>query len=378
MTRTRFIAAATVLTIVATACGGDDDDDSGGESATTASGATASGATGGALADAYRELCPPEDAPDTMVLAIWGGKQTDLVLTGLQEFMDAVGTNVESTGDGTGDRLAKMRAEVGGQSIDVALVPVNEVPGLLEEDVIIEHDTNIPNYENLVEEAKVDGGYGTSLLAGVIAYNPEFVPEPPTSWTGLLDEQYKGHVAWSNLPGANGYAELAMIAKSMGGSEEDLSPAIERVSEFAQDGGIATITDFGPSVQPLVETGDVWIYAEISGQIQALIENELPLEITVPEEGSPAMMNVAVIPNGVRNEGCSKALVSALLSPAVQQRYIEGYFYHPTVSNVPIPPILADRVYPRPGDDLVELDWAAISANAEEYIDQFNREVVAQ
>jgi putative spermidine/putrescine transport system substrate-binding protein len=90
------------------------------------------------------------------------------------------------------------------------------------------------------------------------------------------------------------------------------------------------------------------------------------------------MMNVAVIPNGVRNEGCSKALVSALLSPAVQQRYIEGYFYHPTVTNVPIPPILADRVYPRPGDDLVELDWAAISANAEEYIDQFNREVVAQ
>jgi putative spermidine/putrescine transport system substrate-binding protein len=360
----RLVALLVVFVFVAAACSDDGGD---GDNGTT--GPAAEG-----LAAEYQRLCPPDEAPDTMVLGLWGGQQSQLVLTGLQDFMDATGVEVVTTEDGSSDRVAKLRAEVGAQSIDVAVIPDNEVAPLLAEGAILPEDTSIPNYENLADVAKIPGGYGTSLLAGVIAYNPEFVTEVPDSYLDLLDPKYSGHVAISSIPGAPGYALLSMIAREMGGSEDDLLPAIEALGEISD--GIAYIYDFGPAVVPLVLSGDVWIFAGIAGQVQAMIQSDVPLAIATSEAGLPAMMNVAVIGDGVQHEGCSKALVSAILSPAVQSRYIEVYYYAPTVTNVSVPPAFAKDVYPRSEDTLVDLDEEAINAKAPDYVDAFNRLVV--
>ena len=308
-----------------------------------------------------------------MTLGVWGGKQTDeVVLPGLSDFMDETGVQVLSTGDGTRDRLAKIRSHAG---VDVALLPVNEVVPLLAEGLILPTDESIANYEYLREDAKIDGGYGTSLLAGIIVYNPEFIPEPPDSWLDFLNPAYAGHVSIGNVPGAPGYAILAMVNRALGGTDDDLTPALEAFGKAASEGQFLYLTDFGPSIEPLVNSGDIWFSSGIAGQMEELIANDLPLKIVIPKEGPAAMMNVAVIPADTQNVGCAKALVSALLSKPVQERYATGYFYHPTVTNVEVPYYVADRVLPNAGQDLVTIDWHAIGAKTEEIVDYFNKNI---
>ena len=368
-----LIALFAVLALVAAACGDSE------ETTTTAAGTTtqAPGTTGEttttteAMTGTYTELCPPEEAPSTMTLGLWAGAQTDeVVLPGLANFMEETGVEVVSTGDGTGDRLAKIRSAAG---LDVAVVPVNEVTPLLNEGFILETDENIPHYENLIDEAKIGGGYGTSLLVDVIAHNPEFVPEAPDSWLDILDEAYAGHIAVGNIPGANGYAALAMVNRELGGTDDDLMPALEAFAEASE--GFLTLIDFGPGMEPLVESGDLWIYPEIAGLLQIFIQGGGPLELVIPPTGGAAMMNVAVIPVDNQHEGCSKALVAALIGAEVQANYVERFFYYPVNDSVEIPADIRDLVLPRPGEEIVQIDWAAINARAEEYIDFWNRNV---
>src|SRR5690606_15544512 len=123
---------------------------------------------------------------------------------------------------------AKIR---GGAGLDAALLPINEVARLLDEGYILPTDESIPNYEHLMEAARVDGGYGTSLIGGVLSYNPEFVTEPPTSWLDILDPAYAGHVAIGNVPGAVGYGAVAMVNRALGGTDDDLMPGLEAIAE---------------------------------------------------------------------------------------------------------------------------------------------------
>lgn len=324
--------------------------------------------------DPFLTLCPPDEAPDSLVLAIWGGPHVPVLDESLAGFTDLTGVNVTYTEDTTGDRLTKLNAEKGAPSIDVAILPINEVATLLENDVILPTDTEIPNYDVMKPAAQVDGGYGISLFQEVIAYNPEFVTEPPESWLDLFEGENRSHLAWGAIPGANGYAATVALAKSLGGSEDDLGPALEMLSDAADD--IVTFTDFGPSIEPYAESEEVWIYPQLSGVLQDFRQRGGPIELTVPEEGGPLLMNTATIPDGARSVGCSQALVGWLLSDEVQTAYAEQLYYSPATTTVELDDELSELIYPKDDSTVMDIDWDIINENAQDIIDQWNRTVV--
>lgn len=366
----RFGIAGLALVLTLTACGGGDgeptaDDTTADDEQTQADGDTPE--------DPYLALCPPEESPDTMVLGIWGGPHEPVLDEALAEFEDKVGTDVTYTQDSTGDRITKLNAEAGSPSIDVPIVPINEVPALLRDEVILPSQDDIPNVGDLKPSAEIPGGYGISLFQSVIAYNPEFVDEPPTSWLDLFDERFSGHLGWGDIPGANGYANLTMVARAMGGSEDDLTPAIEQVGEHADD--ILTFISFGPAAEPQVESGELWVYPQLSGVLQDFKERGGPIELTVPEEGGPILMNTAVLPAGARHEGCSKALIGWLLEDVTQETYAENLFYAPATTTVELSGDLQDKVYPIDESTAVDVDWQVISENVQDIIDTWNRAI---
>ncbi|MGY6500653.1 MAG: ABC transporter substrate-binding protein [Acidimicrobiales bacterium] len=379
MTITRFRASALAvllsLSLVAAACGADD-------SATPSADATTDDATddtaagGGDSAasdDPYLQLCPPEEAPDRLVLSIWNG-HIDTLTEAYAPFTELTGVEVEFLGNGTGDRITRLNVESGSPTIDMAVVPINEVGLLLDNGVVMETDTSIPNYENLYPAAQLEGGYGTSILQVAVGYNPEFV-DPPETWTDIFtDPQYAGAISLVQIPDASGYGTLAMLAREMGGDETDLTPAIDLIAEASDD--ILVFTNAGSEAEAQVSTGDVHIYPALAGTIVRYREEGGPVEITIPGEGGPAGLNVAVIPVGVEHEGCAKALVSWMLEPDVQLAYATAQYFGPAVDDVEIPDDLTDVLYPIDPDSVISLDWGAITTDAAENLDYWSRTVI--
>jgi putative spermidine/putrescine transport system substrate-binding protein len=102
----------------------------------------------------------------------------------------------------------------------------------------------------------------------------------------------------------------------------------------------------------------------------------VPVEFVVPEEGGPNGVNVAVIPEGVDSEGCSKAFVSWLMAEDVQTSWAEGLFYFPTNEAVELTPAVQSKVHPQDESTLVQLDWPTVARNVPQTMDLWNREVL--
>ena len=321
----------------------------------------------------YLALCPADQAPDKMVMSIWGGHQNDIG-DAVRQFTELTGVEIEYLENGTGDRITKLNVEKGGPTIDIAIVPVNEVPTLLANEVILPADPAVPNYDTLIDLARVPGGYGTSLLDIIIAYNPEFIPEAPTSWMDLLDPAYAGHVQLATVPTVTGYAALAIFNEQLGGPPDNVSAAIDAIAERRD--GIVDFYGFAPANYPLVEDGTIWIYPEISGVIQQYMDGGGPLEIAVPTEGGAAGMNVAVIPVGVPSEGCAKAFVGWLLDEGVQTAYAVNRYYATVNSALDLPADVVANIYPQDPASLYVVDWNFFSENAVEILDEWNRKVL--
>lgn len=360
---TTVAGSVAVLALAAAGCGGDD------EQPSTASAPVAPG-------DEYLALCPPDDAPDTMVLGVWGGPHEEVLDAGLAEFESKTGIDVKYTGDSTQDRITKLNAEKGSPSIDVALVGIEQVPRLRKAGVIMETQEDVPNADALKPEAKLDGGYGVSILQLVLGYNPDKIDPAPTSWNDLLRPDLKGHLALPVLPNANEFGTLTMLARLRGGSETNLSPGIDAVASIKD--GVKVFYPFEPAVEPQVKSGDIWMMVAIAGLLESGAQRGLPMQVAVPEEGGPLLMNVAVIPEGVRSTGCSKALVGWLLSEAVQEPYAEKMFYSPANADVELPEEVAQHIHPKDESSLVKIDWNAISENQSAILDEWNRKVVGK
>ena len=323
--------------------------------------------------DPYLALCPADEAPDKMVMSIWGGHQNNIGDAVLR-FTELTGVEIEYLENGTGDRITKLNIEKGGPTIDIAIVPVNEVPALLANEVILPADPSVPNYDTLIDLARVPGGYGTSLLDIIIAYNPEFIAEPPTSWLDLLDPAYADHVQLATVPTVTGFATLAIFNELLGGPPDNMSAAIDAIAERRD--GIVDFYGFAPANYPLVEDGTIWIYPEISGVIQQFADGGGSLAIAVPEEGGAAGMNVAVIPVGVPSEGCAKAFVGWMLGEDVQTAYAINRYYATVNSAIDLPADVAANIYPTDPGSLYVVDWDFFSENAVDILDEWNRKVL--
>jgi putative spermidine/putrescine transport system substrate-binding protein len=404
---TRVLAPAIAAALILAACGDDDDaadttaapattaaaattaapetsaattESTSGSDATMATTATseagtdttaASGGAGFASMDEITALCPEGERPDKLVFSTFDSHEK-LIGPSFADFTAATGIQIEFLSNSLGDRLTKMAAEKGSPTIDLALVPVNEVPALLENGIVEPTDTSIPNYDQLLDVAKIDGGYGTSVLQFGIAYNPQYVTTPPTSWKDLLDPKYAGHIAFPAMPNSGGYAALSMLNRDAGGDDGDLTAGIDAVA--AAKSGIVTFYPSSPSIEPQILSGEIWIYPDIGGAALAAQDRGVPVEITIPEEGGPAGLNTVVLPVGSDHLGCTKAFVSYFLGEQVQGAWASALHYG-SVSSAFTPP--ADvEVYPKNNSTIVQLDWPTIAANGPDTLDIWNRQVV--
>jgi putative spermidine/putrescine transport system substrate-binding protein len=311
----------------------------------------------------------------TFTLAVWGGNNPKVLDKYLVPRFEAeTGAKFQYDTGSTTDRLTKLYTEKGNPSIDVAIVPIDSVPKLLADDVILPTDTSIPNYSKLIPEAQIPGGYGVSVQVVAVGYSPDRVPKAPESWMDLWDDAYKNRLALGAIPGANGVAFLAMINRLEGGDETDLSKGINKIKELKP---IRAFYDESGQIPPMIENNEIDAFTMLSGLTASFKAAGAPFDIVIPKEGSPLTMNVAVIPKGTKNLDLAKKAVEILMSEELQLGYAEILYYAPTNTEVELPPNLQEIIHPRKGDKLIQLDWAALEEHNEEMLEMWNKEIVS-
>lgn len=248
--------------------------------------------------------------------------------------------------------------------------------GEIQADVLLAAD--VPTFEGYVEEGDLqqldgvdtegvmdavvdDEGYyvGTRVIPTVIAYNTEAVGTPPTSWSELTDEQWKGRIAVPN-PDVSGAAAFNL-------SVWELTDGLGR--EWIEDlvANEPTVLESNGPVGQAVAAGTADLGVVVDYVARELGLQGSPIAVEYPSEGVPYVSQPAGVFADSGDAEAANAFIDFLVSQEGQEIAVDQS-YLPVREDVGVPE-------GAPGMDRIELlepDLAEVAANQDGAVSRFN------
>ena len=202
--------------------------------------------------------------------------------------------------------------------------------------------------------------------------------DPPTSYQDLFDDKYAGMVALPDMTSTAGPYMLVAMAEAMGGSQEDVTPAMELMQEKKDNINLWYTTS--SDVVNALTTGEANITVFMDINMPDLMESGLNMVWVDAAEGSfaaPATVNVV---KGCQNPELAQLFVEYMISDEVQSRVAEIMNEAPVNKNATMPDEL--KTYLAFGEDamsaLKQFDETYIASAKDGWIDTFQRTVNIQ
>ncbi len=320
-----------------------------------------------------------------LVVATWGWAETSLK-TLSEDFEKQYNcTIVVDPTSGNGDRINKLMAEKDDPTADVAMLSRSFSQTGNNEGLFEKIDTNVVTSLGDLYDIAVDAdGYGPcySLDRYGIMYNADALEQAglpaPTSYEDLFDDQYAHMVALPDMTSTAGPYLLVALAEDLGGSQEDVTPAMELMQEKKDniDLWYTTTSD----VVNAFTTGEANIAVFMDIYMPSLTESGLNMVWTDASEGSfsaPATVNVV---KNCKNPELAQLYVEYLISESTQNKIAEVMNEAPVNKNATMDDSL--KSYLAFGEEsmnaLKEFDESYIAENKEAWIDTFQRTVNVQ
>jgi putative spermidine/putrescine transport system substrate-binding protein len=311
----------------------------------------------------------------TLVVGVWGGVieqiYRDLVIPEIEKHNG----KVELLLGGTGDRTAKIYAEKGNPTMDVAYLNMYEAAKGVEDGVLEAPSNVVPAYDDLYPAAQV-GGYGMSFMGLGIAYNPTYFDTPP-DWKDFWDPKVAGKIATATFPGGDSEGLLAVAGYMAGSDENDPDAMFTKLKELTPFAMIYTSLD---ELFMMMDKGDVAIAPVISGYAWTYIDKGMNIKFAWPKDpGTIQMMDTLTIVKDTKNQDMAYAWAQLSLSPKTQQAFAEQIYFGPTNSKVVLTGAAAERcVYGQEKvDSLLRLSTYMID-NRDTLTERYNREILGQ
>jgi spermidine/putrescine-binding protein len=275
-------------------------------------------------------------------MIVWEGYTSDSFRIPWEEANDA---KVDATFAGTGDEMFAAMQGSGGTTYDMVSASSDLPQRLYDAGLLMEIDSSkLTNYPDLYEQFQRppyitfdDKLYGVNFSWGptLMLYNPEVIPEAPSSWNALLDEQYSGKISTQNYP-----IQIAQYALLLDPKPED--PFLLDDEQLAQVKDILVrqrplvrkYWDLGGEVAELFLNGEVVIsdgWSWISLQIK---DSEGTVAETTPEEGVTGWSDSWCISSKAANPELALKWADYMIGPEGQKGVIENLNYSITNSKV--------------------------------------------
>lgn len=290
-----------------------------------------------------------------------------------QEFEAKYNVTVNYVRMSAGEALARLQAEKDNPTFDIWWGgPVDSFIAAKASGLLEPYDS--PNYANLIDPAKAKdpdntwagvymGSLGFATNTNWLAANPGTAA--PTSWADLLKPEFKGQIMVAH-PSTSGtsYTAIATILQIMG--EE---AGWEYIKQYA--GQISQFTKSGAAPAKFVGLGEGAVAIVFSHDIVNEIDNnQAPLVLTFPEEGTGYEIGGMAIVKGAKNMQAAKAWFDWALTAEAQSLGPKFKAYQaPTVKGaVASKPELMDA-------KLIDYDFQWAGDHKKEFVDKFTNEI---
>jgi putative spermidine/putrescine transport system substrate-binding protein len=293
-----------------------------------------------------------------------------------QSFRSKTGAAVNVTPMLAVDAIAKISAARNNPPIDVVMLDDPTALIAAAEGYISKLSLDkVPNARDVPEKLRADGGITQTFQLVGIMYNPKRIQKAPTSWRDLWNPEYKGRVSVIGPDSSLGVAWMVSVAKSLGGSEDDLEPAWKALADLTPS--LATIPRSPGALVPLLQQGQIDIAVGALAFVQPVRTRGGEVELARPDTGWSVVLNTAYLVANSPNPGLASAYINEMMDAGVQAKLAAApYFQFPTNSKVPYEGEIAK--YAKGTDELLGMittDWKKINPQRKDIIDRFNRDV---
>ena len=322
----------------------------------------AAAASAAALSVTSLAATRPASAAEQIVVATWGGDYANLLRANVDDpLMTPQGiTVVQDTGD-EDPRVAKLFAQRrlprgAADVVCLQAVRAHEVDqaGLLEP----LDATKVPNLAHVLPNLRT-AFYGPHIYSPqVIIYNPDKVPDPPRTFTDLLDPRWHGRVGVADI---NYFYIMMAAAMATSGSPETVGAdaAHDLVLKLNANGlRLYPSTDsIGAGVKSgEIDVGLMWLARVIMWQNAGI-----PVRAQFPTEGSVLYLSGMVVPKNAANKPAAYRYLDAMMEPSAQHGFAERMGYLPTVDDAPLTGALGQRLaLPDPAPRMLLPDYGIV------------------
>lgn len=286
---------------------------------------------------------------------------------------------------GNGPRLNKLEAEAADPTADIAMLSTSFAATGIAKDLFEKLDPAVvTSTENLFDFAKDANGYGPcySLCRYGIMYDAAALKEAgleaPASYQDLFKDEYAGMVILPDMSSTAGPYMLVAMAEAMGGSQENVAPAMQLMQE-KKDNIVQWYTTTA-DVLTAFTTGEACITVFMDINMADLINSGLEMVWVDASEGSfAAPASIEVVKNA-KNAELAQLFVEFMICDETQNKVAEVLGEAPVNKNASVPAELA--VYLANGEEsmnaLKAFDEDYISTAKEAWIEEFQRTVAVQ
>lgn len=279
-------------------------------------------------------LAAPVVAKGTVLtISTWGGITQDGVKAHIApEFERITGAKLAYDIGGLGARYNKLLAQRANPPADIFFCTDESIIAGRKAGILGDvSEKSIPNYADVADWAKTvkpEGkgdllpGVPYTLIAYVLAFNPELVKQPVTSWADLWRPEFAGKLAFASPVHSMMPAFVIAAAEMAGGSASNPDPGFKKLAELKP----AKLTVFWTDWAPLNKSGDVTLATEFDYYLDAMKDQKYPVELAVPKEkgfGAPEYVSVV---KGTKNQELAEEFINQMIAPKAQRAFaVETY-----------------------------------------------------
>ncbi|HEX9465813.1 MAG TPA: ABC transporter substrate-binding protein [Alphaproteobacteria bacterium] len=272
----------------------------------------------------------------TLTVSVWGGVTEDSVKAFVEpEFTKQTGASIAYDIGGVGARYNKLLAQKTNPTTDVFFGGDETVISGHKAGVLmparrkaISNHADIEPWAWRVKAGATDETVGSvpfCLIAYVLAYNPEQMKTPPTSWADMWRPEFADKLAFASVVHSQMPGFVIMAAELAGGSATNVDPGFKKLAELRP----AKLTVFWTDWVSLLKSGEVTIATEFDYYLETMKVEKHPIEYVVPaEKGFANVQHVALV-NGTRNQELGEVFLDLMASAPAQTAFAKETFQGP-------------------------------------------------
>jgi putative spermidine/putrescine transport system substrate-binding protein len=283
----------------------------------------------GLLAARRPAIAAPVVARGTVLtLSTWGGITQDSIKAHVEpEFERATGAKLAYDIGGLGARYNKLLAQRANPPADVFFSTDEAIVAGRRAGILTDAARrNIPNYADVAEWAKTvkpEGGAELlpgvpyTLIAYVLAFNPDVVKQPVTSWADLWRPEFAGKLAFASPVHSMMPAFVIVAAEMAGGSARNPDAGFKKLAELRP----AKLTVFWTDWAPLNKSGDVTLATEFDYYLEAMKNQKYPIDYVVPQEKGFGASEYVSIVKGTKNQELAEEFLNQMIATKAQHAF---------------------------------------------------------